>query len=202
MSALRSSVASFTSALTTLAITASLLSAGGASAQSPPADEIAQLRLELAAVKEQLAATCRVAIFDFDRLLAKSERGVALEKSLNELRVSWQAELKVMDEELQRLARRFQTEAERLSEDERRALGNEILEKRGALEKRAREADADLERRRSQGVQKIGEIVGEIAVKLAKERGLDVILERNLPLVASSRLDLTDELLKRLDARS
>lgn len=173
-----------------------------AGAQQPATAEIESLRLEMAELRQQLALSCRVAIFDLDRILAESKMGRALEKELNEFHVARSAELQALDAELLELAQRFQAEEKLLSADAKESLAKEILGRRNALAKAIQEAGVELERRRSEGVQTIGLAVAELAKELAIERRLDLVLDRAVPLVASSRLDVTEELLERLDARS
>ena len=85
-----------------------------------------------------------------------------------------------------------------------------LEEKRSALEKRARDFDAEvkaqreeLERKSSAAIGKVVAQIDGVVKEFGAERGCKMILERDERLViyAKSGLDITDEVLKALDSK-
>ena len=107
-----------------------------------------------------------------------------------------QNELEAEAKKLQDDARTFQKEADTLTAADRGAKEKSLTTRRIDLEQKGRQLQEDFGKRRQElFTQSMGSIKTVIDA-LAKERGLDLIIEN--PVFAKPELDLTAEVLKRL----
>lgn len=107
-------------------------------------------------------------------------------------------ELKAEATKLQEDARNFQKEADTLTAADRAAKEKALTTRRIDLETKGRQVEEDFQKRRQElFAQSMGSIKTVIDA-LAKERGLDVIIEN--PVFVKPEYDLTAEVLKRLQA--
>lgn len=140
-----------------------------------------------------------ILVFDADRAIALSKVGKSMAKQLE------QQVLKVRGDE-EKVVKELQDELEKLKEQQK-VMSQEILQKR-VEELRQKE----LERRQSlaettQSIQAGGQKAGREVLKvaeqelsaIAKERKADIVMRRDAVFFASPAINVTQELVKRLD---
>ncbi len=114
-----------------------------------------------------------------------------------------EAEFKKRDQELQNLANRLRTEAQKfdkdapvLSETERVKRQRQLADLDSDLQRKRREFQEDFNRRRNEEFSSIVEKADAAIKKIAESQGYDLILQD--AVTVSPRIDITDQVMKAL----
>ena len=153
------------------------------------------------ALSEQFSAP-RMALIDLEGVLRASNGTLRVRELLDEQRLLFQAEFAEREAGLQQAERRLQTArgsiseeefSERLSafEDEVALIQREIQYRREALDLAFQDAQARLR-----------QIAIEIVADIAREQKLDLVLKENSTMVFRPGLNISEEVLRRLDERT
>lgn len=147
-------------------------------------------------------AAPRVAVIDVQRLLTDSAAGKDVLGRLNELQQEKQATLDSLRADLDRLreeiaAGQLSLSAETL-EEKQRALEDGVIE----LERMQTDADRALQEMRAEEFDTIERAIMPIIERVGSEAGYTMIFNKFQSglLFAEDRIDITDEVLQRLDA--
>ena len=153
------------------------------------------------ALSEQFSAP-RMALIDLEGVLRASNGTLRVRELLDEQRLLFQAEFAEREAGLQKAERRLQTArgsiseeefSERLSafEDEVALIQREIQYRREALDLAFQDAQARLR-----------QIAIEIVADIAREQKLDLVLKEDSTMVFRPGLNISEEVLRRLDERT
>lgn len=142
-----------------------------------------------------------VGVVDVQRILMESQAGRIARDLLQKTQDRIRKELEEKRKELEELQKSYESKQEMMSEKARRDLERKILEKQEELQRLQLKAQMDLQSRDAEYTRSILDELKPLIQQLAKERGLELILEKNEGGVLYNRdaLDLTDILLKRYD---
>ena len=143
----------------------------------------------------------RIGIVDVQKILRDSAASQSIRPTIDEMRKDFQ---KQVSEQEQRLRR-----AEQELSRQRAILAPEAFaKKRRSFSEQAREAQArvqerrrDLDRAFNETKNKILQNLIVIAQELATEKKLNVLLEKRFVFISAKKLDLTSDVIKRLDER-
>lgn len=146
-----------------------------------------------------------VGVIDFQRVVKESAAGRSVRDQMDTRRTTLQKEIKSIRQELETARSAFSTREPGLSEAEfnakRQAMRKRVGELQGIVQSRKREMDAMF----NYGMGQIDIALIAILKELAEERGINLILNagrgRGLVLFAEKRIVITDEALRRLNAR-
>lgn len=146
-----------------------------------------------------------VGVIDFQRVVKESAAGRSVRDQMNKRRTKLQEEIKAIRQELETARAALATREPGLSEAEfsakRQAMRKRVGELQGIMQSRQREMDAMF----NYGMGQIDIALIAILKELAEERGINLILNagrgRGLVLFAEKRIVITDEALRRLNAR-
>jgi outer membrane protein len=159
--------------------------------------------LFLSVVGNAAAACSEICVVDMQRLVSSSILGKAARSDMENEAKKRESALAARKIELDKLREEISKQAAVLSQ-------GALEEKKTALEKRARDFEADvraqrdeLGRRNTAAVKKIVGQIDSVVKDLAAERHYKFILEKDERLViySGSELDITDEVLKVLDKK-
>ena len=153
------------------------------------------------ALSEQFSAP-RMALIDLEGVLRASNGTLRVRELLDEQRLLFQAEFAEREAGLQQAERRLQTARDSISEeefsdrlsafeDEVALIQREIQYRREALDLAFQEAQARLR-----------QIAIEIVADIAREQKLDLVLKENSTMVFRPGLNISEEVLRRLDERT
>lgn len=146
-----------------------------------------------------------VGVIDFQRVVKESAAGRSVRDQMDTRRTTLQKEIKSIRQELETARSALSTREPGLSEAEfsekRQAMRKRVGELQGIVQSRKREMDAMF----NYGMGQIDIALIAILKELAEERGINLILNagrgRGLVLFAEKRIVITDEALRRLNAR-
>jgi len=146
-----------------------------------------------------------IGVIDFQRVVKESAAGQSVRDQMDTRRTKLQKEIKSIRQELETARSALSTREPGLSEAEfsakRQAMRKRVGELQGIVQSRKREMDAMF----NYGMGQIDIALIAILKELAEERGINLILNagrgRGLVLFAEKRIVITDEALRRLNAR-
>ena len=151
------------------------------------------------------ATPVTVAIVDQNRVIEQSDAGKDAEKQLNAKRDELKKMAEAYDKEVREKESAFIKEFKALdvkkpedrkkADDKKKVLDADVLKKRQELSKK----NSDIEKMRSAALKTIRTNIVKAATDIAKERKIQIVLDRPAVLIAVEELDITDEVLKRLN---
>ncbi len=153
------------------------------------------------AVSAQQMESTVVAVVDVQRLLRESLAGKAMEGQMNDLRAGFGAQVNERETALRLEEQELQNQASLLSSDVLQERRRQFEEKVVVLQRDVRERQQALEQTYAEGISQIRQVIIEILQAMVEERGIDLVVTRNTILVASRRLDVTEDVLVELDRR-
>lgn len=145
--------------------------------------------------------TSEIAVIDIEKILNESKAGQSLKKQLEKKREEFQNEFSKKEKTLQESAKKLVEEKKDMEPEklaaERKKFETQLLETRKLAQKRR----ASLDRGLTKAMQDLRRQVIEIAAEVAEEKNYKAILMRDSVVIVQKELDVTDDLLKRLDKK-
>ena len=160
------------------------------------------LALSMAPVaRAQSAGGPAIAILDLDQLLRNSQAAKSLRQRIEEHRTTYQTELRKKEQELGAADRELARQRSVLSAEAFAQKRKELEEQAASLQREFVSQQRNLERRFRQGMGQVRTVVIEVSKEIALERDLDIILLKASVVLTVRELDITDEVMKRLNER-
>lgn len=145
--------------------------------------------------------TARVAVLDYQRLLRDSSSAVDIKAQIERQRQIYQTEITKQEQELrdadQELARQRTILAPEAFAQKRRDFEERVAEIQRSVQTRKR----DLDQAYDFGIKQVQQTLVGIITELAEERGFNLILSRQQIVYADKALNISDEVLVRLNDR-
>lgn len=158
----------------------------------------AALLLTLAAAHAQQP---RIGIVDVQRVLRDAKAAKALRPQMERQRQAFQMEVRERERRLRDAGKDLSEERALLSaaifDEKRRALEEEGRKAQKAVQERKRKLDRIFNETKDVILKELLEVVGAIA----DEKKLDIVLEKRVVFLSANSLDLTPEIVARLDRR-
>ena len=146
----------------------------------------------------------RIAVIDLLRILHESTPGKALLDRLENEEAAKKKELRIAEVDILTLEERIRTSPQRgLSAERVEELKREYEKKLTEYRRQATEAERELAELQNKQFQEIEKDIRPVLQEITKERKLDLIFDHPQSgiIYVHQALDLTDEVLKRLEAR-
>ncbi len=141
----------------------------------------------------------QIAILDVDRVFQEAAVVTAARDHIRSALDAYRAETQVEEEEIRAIQRELEGRREELSEDayeqQRRKLERRLLRAQAVVQERKRSLDQT-------HLQVMGRVQGalnRIVADIANERSLALILRKDLTVISARSLEITDEVLVRLN---
>lgn len=162
-------------------------------------------------------AETKIGVVDLQAVLKGTTSGKAAAKKFDDLRDKKKASLERQEKDLQKrlksLGERRNEIMQKIAELQGKQPSDELKQKAGALEAEAKKFDQDsmeFEEAKQKAVEELGRKEGELLKPIetlmkgkidaiAKERGLSVVLNKQVTVFAADSLDITAEVIKRCD---
>jgi len=146
-----------------------------------------------------------VAVIDFQNIVKESAAGKSVRSQVDQRQTAFQAEVKPLQQELESIRAELGNRVPGIGEAEyatkRKAIRERVNELQRIIQVRKRELDDMF----NNGMRQVDLALVEVLKELAEERGINLILNagrgRGLVLFAENQIVITDEALRRLDAR-
>ncbi len=144
-----------------------------------------------------IAGGNNIAFVQVQKILAKSPKVKAIEKKMEREFSKRKEGIISKGKDLARLEKRYQKDIEIMSDSEAKRLERDIISRRRALKNLQGEFQEDFVLRRNEELGKLQKHIREVIKKIAKEEGLDIVLEGGV-VYTSERADITDKVLQKM----
>jgi Skp family chaperone for outer membrane proteins len=114
-------------------------------------------------------------------------------------RTEYQKELTRQEDELRKESEHLQRQQSTLSAEAFKAKGRELQAKVNHYERDLQSKRQALERSNAEALKQVDEVVKKIIFDIAKERKVNLVLQRNELLLYDPAFDVTDQILQKLD---
>jgi outer membrane protein len=170
-------------------VLAALLASGVALAQAPPAAP---------------AAGPRIAFVDLQRVLIRSQAGVAAREQLEKEKAQMEREISARQQEIDKLREDLEKKGSLLTAEVRREREEALERKRRDGARLTDDFRRDLARKEQQVLARLQQDLVGVIEKVGKQKGYFMIVERRgaVVLYASPDADLTDEVIRAYDQES
>lgn len=142
-----------------------------------------------------------VLVVDMQRVLQESKAGKMIQSQMQQQVSSYQKSLAKQDQDLATTQQDLQRQQSILAQDAFAIKVKEFEQRVADASKRAQEAQQNLSESRNEAVGKVDTAMLQVIDGLAKERGANLILNRGAVVMFDVRMDVSDEVIKRLDEK-
>ncbi len=147
-------------------------------------------------------ADVKIAVIDLQRILTESKAGQGLQKQLDGQQKAYQDEVAAQEKSLQA------TQDQLAKEPDSAKSSSEFIQKKADFEKKVVDARQTMQKKRealektAQGaINDLRGQAGQVINEIAEREKYSLVLNRGTVLVADKSLDITDAVLKQLDAK-
>ena len=140
-----------------------------------------------------------IGIVDVQKVMRESQAAKGLRPQIEKLRKDYQVSVRKREAELRKASLELQRQRAILSPQA-------FAKRRNAYEEQARKAQIDFQQRKRQlekayagAMRVIQKSMVVAAAKVAEERNFDIVLPKSLVMLADQKLDITGEVLRRID---
>jgi Skp family chaperone for outer membrane proteins len=145
--------------------------------------------------------TMKIAIIDFQRVMRESAAAKSIRPQIEKLREGLKAEFKQKEDDLNKKRNELVGLQTILAPDKleqkKQELRQEVVDANNDMQGRLRLIDRAVKRAQVKVEQAMGQVAGE----LAQEQGFALVLRRAATILSVRSMDVTDEVLKRLDKK-
>ncbi|HEX7054143.1 MAG TPA: OmpH family outer membrane protein [Burkholderiales bacterium] len=155
-----------------------------------------------APAQERGASTsARIAFVSTERILRDSAPAVRAQKRLEAEFEKRRQELARMQEQLRRAQEELERNALTMSESQRRAKEHEFAQLNRDFQRKEREFREDANQRRNEELALVIDQANRVIRQIAEQEKYDIIFQE-MPAYVSPRIDITDKVMKALEAKS
>jgi outer membrane protein len=150
---------------------------------------------------QPLVQPVTVLVVDMQRVLQESKAGKMIQSQMQQQVSTYQKTLAKQDQELAATQQDLQRQQSILAQDAFAVKVKEFEQHVKDASKRAQEAQQTLSESRNEAVGKVDTAMLQVIDGLAKERGANLIVNRGAVVMFDVRMDVSDEVIKRLDEK-
>ncbi|HOJ49982.1 MAG TPA: OmpH family outer membrane protein [Spirochaetota bacterium] len=142
----------------------------------------------------------QIGYVDIQKVMNNYSKGKQAIQYLQSLKDSYESKKKNMEDEIKKIEKELETKSKDLNETQLRDYLTTIETKRQELEIFTKNANADLKNKETSMLKPLYEKILETLKKIAQEQGYNLVIDSKYVLIADPDLDLTDPLIKALEA--
>jgi outer membrane protein len=146
------------------------------------------------------AQAAKIGSFDVDRVLTTSKRWAKEREAFVKKTKEWKQTLEKKAAELKALEESLQKKAGMLSEQARKEKEKEYQQKAREYDRSAQDARAELEQLDKESSIRFNKVFMTVIKKLGQEGNYTLIVEANLVQYVAKETDITDQVIKAVDA--
>ena len=160
---------------------------------------VAMMSTDIAA---QATTPTHVAVVNYQRLMRDSIAAQNVREQIELQRQAYQGEINKREQELRETDQELVRQRAILSPDAFAQKRREFETQVAAVQRAVQTRTQELDKARAYGLQQVQKTVGLIVAELAQERGIElVLLQQGQIVFAEKALNISDEVLKRLNER-
>jgi outer membrane protein len=155
-------------------------------------------------LRAQVTADLKVGYIDSQAILEQSPAAQAAAQQFDQEVADLRAEVDSMGQELEQMIQSYEAQQGTMSPENRAQREQAILEKRGEYQQRVQELQQQASQRQAELVQPVMDEISEVIEEIRAEGSYHLIFDVAAGSIISAdpSLDITDEVLRRLRARS
>jgi len=146
------------------------------------------------------AKIIQIGYVDIQKVMNTYSKGKQAIQYLQSLKDSYEAKKKGMEDEIKRIEKELEVKSKDLRENQLRDYLTTIENKRQELEIFTKNANSDIKNKEASMLKPLYEKALEVLKKVAQEQGYNLVIDSKYVLIADPDLDLTDSLIKALEA--
>lgn len=169
-----------------------------------------RLTLAIAAIAVFLTATVApasaqnipsVAVIDVQRVMRESSAGKSLHAQLEKQRGIYSQQLSKQENELRKLEAELKQQRSLVSPEAFAERRRQYEQKAGNLQQEVQNRKREFDKMQAGAMRTMETALGEVVQQLAAERKLALVLPKNVVIMHTGELEVTDEVMKRLNAK-
>lgn len=142
----------------------------------------------------------KIGVVDTTRIMKESDAAKGIFKELEAKRAEYEKQIKGQEDSLRKAEQDITAKKSKMSEDEFNKARKDFEEKLMSAQKMVQDRKKTLDDALAGAVNQLREKSAKITADIAKERGYDVVVTQDAVVLAQPELDVTDEVVKRLNA--
>jgi Skp family chaperone for outer membrane proteins len=147
------------------------------------------------------APAVTIGVVDINKVLQASDAGKGIYSELEGKRKEFQAQITKEEDSLRSASQEFEKQKDTLSKDQLQSKHKEIEQKIFNGQRMVQERKAMLDKSFSDTMVKLRNEVGKIVAEIAKEKHLSAVLTEDAVMLSLPEMNMTDEVLKRLNTK-
>jgi outer membrane protein len=151
---------------------------------------------------EKLMEVKRIALVDLDGILRAADANNRVRELLDGQRAKFQEEFRAVEVNLQQSERDLLAKSELMSKDEYDKLVTALQERVSSVQKEIQYKRQSIDNAYQKALSDIRKLAIEVITKIASERKIDLILNRDSSVIFLPHLNISDEVLSRLNERT
>jgi outer membrane protein len=143
-----------------------------------------------------------IAVIDFQRAVQETSEGQQASARIEQAYASRQSEIRRQQQELQTALEDYEQRKLILNDEARRAAEEDLMARQRKLQEDAVRFEQEMQKQYMEAVSDLDQKMRDMSARIAKERGYDLVLDKQVVVFAGTDVvDMTDELIKRYDAK-
>ncbi len=147
------------------------------------------------------AAELNIAVVDVDSILKNSKAAKSISKQVDEKRKSFIASVKKEEDKLRAEQQAIESKREEMSQDELIKKAQDFDKRRIEARKSIQDKKGSLDKAYSVAMNTLTNTIYEICQAIADEKKIDLVITRQNIIVGNLSLDITKEVLERMDKK-
>ena len=144
----------------------------------------------------------RIALVDLDGVLRAADANNRVRELLDGQREKFQEEFRAVEVDLQQSERDLLAKRELMAKDEYDKLVTEFQERVSSVQKEIQYKRQSIDNAYQKALSNIRRLAMEVITKIASEREIDLVLKRDASVIFLPHLNISDEVLTRLNERT
>lgn len=158
-------------------------------------------RAEEAAANAPNLVTQKIAVVDLSLLISQSKAGKSIRDQIDAQRKSYGAQLEKKEKDFNKEGADLKAQQGKISKEEFVKKYNAYIQKAKAAELEVRKRRDSFEKAYVTALEKIREHIVKIVAAISTEKGIALVLNRQEVVLVDTKMDITQEVLKELDAK-
>jgi outer membrane protein len=142
-----------------------------------------------------------VAVIDVQRVMRESSAGKSLQAQLEKQRGVYSQQLSKQENELRKLEQDLKQQRSLVSPEAFAERRRQYEQKAGNLQQEVQNRKREFDKMQAGAMRTMETALGEIVQQIAAERKLALVLPKNVVIMHTGELEVTDEVMKRLNAK-
>lgn len=142
-----------------------------------------------------------IAVIDMQEIRQKSKAVKSIEQQIQQRKQAYQQKLSEKEKQLREEDQSLAKQRSLLSEDAFKKKRQKLKQKLGAFQRQIKTRRKALDRSYSRAMRRVQKKLGQIIEQIAKDRNLDLVINKGAVVIVRPEMEITDVALERLNAQ-